>query len=442
MCNALDNVELSKLTQRRAPDFHKLINTYVENFTAEKQYFAFSARRLLQLTPRSLCPSKIKMLQYNFGVSIMDETFEGPFSLLQMFWGSITARPMRSFLSVIAIAIQVILVLMIVGLTSGVVSEWGKRVEGVGADILVQPPNSSIFFAFSSAVMPESLGDQIAGINSVDEVAPSVILTEPKSLVMVYGIDYARFNALSRGFLFRDGRPFQGPDEVIADDIIAQTRHLRVGSQVTLLNHVFTVSGIVAHGKGARFFIPIRTAQEIAGAEKRVSMFYVRSKGDTDGTRSQLAKLFPQYSFRSLAEYVSLMNSSNLPQLRPFTRTMVALGIVISFIVVLLNMHTMVMERTREIGILKALGFSRLDIVRMLLTETLMLTIMGTGLGVGLTFLTRVVLREVNPGLTVLISPSWIFAAIGLALAGAAAGALYPALRAATYDPVVALAYE
>src|SRR5256886_17217413 len=91
----------------------------------------------------------------------MNETYEGPCSLLQMFWGSITARPMRSSLSVMAIAIQVILVLMIVGLTSGVVSEWGKRVEGVGADILVQPPNSSIFFAFSSAVMPVSLGDQL-----------------------------------------------------------------------------------------------------------------------------------------------------------------------------------------------------------------------------------------------------------------------------------------
>ena len=374
--------------------------------------------------------------------SHMDETFEGPFSLLQMFWGTITARPLRSFLSVIAIAIQVILVLMIVGMTSGVISEWAKRVEGVGADILVQPPNSSIFFAFSSAVMPESLGDQIAAVKSVDEVCPTVILSEPKNLVMVYGIDYARFNALSRGFLFRDGRPFQGPDEVIADDIIAQGRHLKVGSQVTLLNHVFTVSGIVSHGKGARFFIPIGTAQELTGAEKRVSMFYVRSKGDTEATRAQLATLFPQYSIRSLSEYLSFMNSSNLLQLRLFTRTMVALGIIISFIVVLLNMHTLVMERTREIGILKALGFSRFDIVRMLLTETLMLTILGAGLGVGLTFLTRVVLKEVNPGLTILISPNWIFAAIALALAGAAAGALYPAVRAATYDPVVALAYE
>src|ERR1700704_1028877 len=210
----------------------------------------------------------------------MNETFDAPFSLAQMFWGNIAARRLRSLLSIIAIAIQVILVLMIVGLTSGVISEWGKRVEGVGADILVQPPNSPLFFAFSSAVMQESLGNQIEALPDVDVVAPTVILTEPKNLVMVYGIDYKRFNALSKGFLFRTGRPFQGPDEVIADDIIAQTRHLKVGSQITLLNHTFTVSGIVAHGKGARYFIPIRTAQEIAGAERRVSMFYVRSKGD------------------------------------------------------------------------------------------------------------------------------------------------------------------
>ncbi len=372
----------------------------------------------------------------------MTETYDGPFSLLQMFWGSITARPLRSLLSVIAIAIQVILVLMIVGLTSGIISEWGKRVEGVGADILVQPPNSSIFFAFVSVGMQESLAEKIAALSGVDEVAPTVILTEPKHLVMVYGIDYQRFNGLSKGFLFRDGRPFEGPDEVIADDIISQTRRLKVGSQITLLNHTFTVCGIVAHGKGARYFIPIRTAQEIAGAEKRVSMFYVRSKGDTEATRAQILQLMPENSIRSLSEYVTLMTSSNLPQLRPFTRTMVALGIVVSFLVVLLNMHTMVMERTREIGILKALGFSRLDVVQMLLGETLILTLLGTGLGIALTFLMQAILKQVNPGLTILISPAWIFSAAALALVGAATGAIYPALRAASYDPVVALAYE
>src|SRR6202140_5770705 len=117
----------------------------------------------------------------------MSETFDdGPFSLLQMFWGNIVARPLRCSLSVIAIAIQVILVLMIVGLTSGVIAEWGKRVEGVGADLLVQPPNSSIFFAFSSAGIQESLGRQIAKLPSVDEVAPTLILSDPKSLMIIY----------------------------------------------------------------------------------------------------------------------------------------------------------------------------------------------------------------------------------------------------------------
>jgi putative ABC transport system permease protein len=329
-----------------------------------------------------------------------------------------------------------------VGMTSGVISEWGKRVEGVGADILVQPPNASIFFAFSSAVMPESLGDQIGSLPGVDEVAPTVILTEPKNLIMIYGIDYKRFNALSRGFLYRGGGPLEAPDDVLADDIIAQSKHLKVGDHITLLNHTFTISGIVAHGKGARFFVSLKQAQELLGVENRVSMFYVRSKGDTEGTRAEILKLSPNNRVRSMAEYVSLMSSSNLPELKPFVRSMVGLGIVISFLVVLLNMHTMVMERTREVGILKALGFSRLDVVRMLLGETLVLTLLGSGLGILLTFLTQAVLKQTNPGLVVLIAPRWIVSSIVLALVGAAAGVAYPALRAASYDPVVALAYE
>jgi putative ABC transport system permease protein len=267
-------------------------------------------------------------------------------------------------------------------------------------------------------------------------------LSEQKNLVMVYGIDYKRFNALSRGFLFRSGKPFDGPDSLIVDDIMAQQRHLKVGDKVMLLNRQFTVNGVVAHGKGARFFIPITTAQEIAGVEDRVSMYYVRSKGDTEATRAAILKLDPANRVRSMAEYVTLMSSTSLPQLKPFVRSMVGLGIVISFLVILLNMHTMVMERTREVGILKALGFSRFDVVKMLLGETMVLTLLGAGSGILVTFLTAAILREVNPGLTILITGRWVAAAIVLAVIGSALGVAYPAMRAASYDPVVALAYE
>ncbi len=372
----------------------------------------------------------------------MTESNEGPFSLFQMFWGNIIARPLRCALSILAIAIQVVLVLMIVGMTSGVIAEWGKRVEGVGADILVQPPNSSIFFAFSSAVMQQSLGEQIEKVPGVDEVAPTLILSDPKTLMIVYAIDYKRFNALSQGFMFRSGRPFEATDEAIADDIVAQSRHLQVGDTVTLINHPFRISGIVAHGKGARFFIPLKSGQEIVGAENRVSMFFVRSKGDTEGTRVGILKLNPQNRVRSMAEYVSLMNSSNLPELKPFIRTMVGLGVIVSFLVVLMNMHTMILERTREIGILKALGFSRLDIVKMLLGETAVLTLVGSLVGIAITFGTQAILKQTNPGLSILLTTGWVIGAIGLALLGAALGATVPALRASGFDPVEALAYE
>jgi putative ABC transport system permease protein len=372
----------------------------------------------------------------------MNETFDGTFSLFQMLWGNISSRPLRSSLTVIAICIQVVLILLIVGLTSGILSEWGKRQEGIGADIMVQPPNSSIFLVFASAVMPESLAEKIAQLPTVDDVAPVLSLPEPKNLMLIYGIDYKSFNALSRGFLFRAGGPFAGPDQVIADDIVARAKHFKVGDHVTLSNHTFTVCGIVAHGKGARYFIPLKTAQDISGAENRVSMIYVRSKGDTEAARQDIRRIAPQYHALSIAEYVSLMSSSNLPQLRPFTRTMVGLGIVISFLVVLLNVHTLVMERTREIGILKALGFTRFGIVRMLLGETIILTSFGAALGIALTFLFAGIMKAADPGTAIQIPPDWVLSSALLALVGASIGAIYPSLRAASYDPVVALAYE
>src|SRR5246127_3128041 len=372
----------------------------------------------------------------------MSDANDPQFSPLRMIAGNLTARPLRAVLSIFAISIQVILVLMIVGLTNGVVNEWSKRVEGVGADILVQSPNASIFFAFSSAVMQESFGDQIAALPGVDEVAPTLSLMDQKNFIVIYGIDYKRFNALSKGFLFGSGGPFQATDEAIADDIVAQSRHLKVGDTVTLLGHPFTICGIVAHGKGARFFIPLKTAQDISGAEKRVSVFYVRSKGDTEGTRAEILKLEPSNRVRSIAEYMTLMNSSNLPELKPFIKTMVGIGIVISFLVVFLNMHTLVLERTREIGILKALGSSRLDIVKLLLGETLVLALLGGFSGIAFTYLVEAILRETTPTLQILITPGWLGGALLLALAGAAAGAGYPAGRAASFDPVVALAYE
>src|SRR5208282_6175131 len=113
------------------------------------------------------------------------------------------------------------------------------------------------------------------------------------------------------------------------------------------------------------------------GAEHRVTLFYVRSTGNTEAARQEIVRRMPGYLVRSMQDYLTLMNSSNLPAMRPFLRVMILLGVSISFLVVLLTMHTMVLERTRDIGILKALGSSRLEICGMIVGETLVMVGLG-----------------------------------------------------------------
>lgn len=364
------------------------------------------------------------------------------FVYLNLLWRNLGVHPLRSGFSAAAIGLQVFLILLIVGLTSGILSDWRARAEGVGADIIVQPPNSSIFFSFSSAVIPESQVARIERLPGVDEVAPVVVVVDTATLGIIYGIDYARFNGLSEGFKFISGGPFTGPDDAIADDLAAQARKLTVGADLSLMNRSFRVSGIVLHGKGARFFVPIETAQVIAGAQKRVSMIYVRSTGNTEAVRAALLRLLPGYRVRSMAEYMSLMTSSSLPELRPFLRSFIGLGIVISFLVVLLTMYTMVLERRREIGILKAIGSSRLEICWLIVAEALLLVVLGVVVGLVGTYATTTLLHRISPTLQIDITSDWIFRSILVAVVGALAGAAYPAFRAAQSDPIDALAYE
>jgi putative ABC transport system permease protein len=262
------------------------------------------------------------------------------------------------------------------------------------------------------------------------------------NLGIIYGIDYDRYTRLSQGFNFISGGAFTAPNQAIADDLAAHGRHLKVGGVVTLVGHQFVVSGIVLHGKGARFFIPIQTAQWIQDAAGRASMFYVRSDGDTEGVRAKIVKLVPDSTVRSMTELLSTISSTNLPGLNPFIHTFVALGVAISFLVVLMTMHTLVLERTREIGILKALGCSKLEVCGLIGFEALVMAGLAIGAGLLLTGVIWGVLRHTSPTLPILIAPVWIVRAIGLTILGAIAGGMYPALRAAASDPVDALAYE
>ena len=179
-------------------------------------------------------------------------------------------RPLRTLIGVIAVAVEVALVVLIVGLTSGLLTETAKRIEGIGADIMLQPPAASIFLGFSGSPMPIKIGDKLSEMKYVQAVAPALLqFSSTGGVDVVYGIDRDSFREVSGGFVFLEGHDMEGPDDLLVDDWAAKAKRIRVGDTYNLLNHGWHVTAIIEHGKGARLFVPLSTLQELVGAHRR-----------------------------------------------------------------------------------------------------------------------------------------------------------------------------
>lgn len=363
----------------------------------------------------------------------------------QMILHNVLYRPVRTVVTIIAVGVEVTLVLVVVGLTTGMLSDTAKRIEGIGADIMVQPPSASVFMAFSGAPMPIEIGQRLAQIKNVRAVAPVLLqFNSTNGLDIIYGIDPESFQTVSDGFVFHEGRGLEQPDDILVDDWYAKGKHVKVGDGLHVLGHDFHVAGIVEHGKGARLFVLMSTLQELSGARGKASVFFIKCDRpeQTQDVIDEISQLLPHYEIRPLRDYLSLMTSSNLPGLQTFIRSMILLAAAIGFLVILLSMYTTIIERTREIGVLKSLGASRAYIVRVILSETTALCVAGVGLGFGMSYGVRSLFLAVFPTLTIVITPMWLARAAALAIIGGWVGATYPAWIASRKDPVEALAYE
>ena len=134
------------------------------------------------------------------------------------------------------------------------------------------------------------------------------------------------------------------------------------------------------------------------------------------------------------------MNS--IPILKRFTNVVIGLAVVVGFLVVFLSMYTAVLERTREIGILKALGASPGYILGMLLRETTLLAIAGVIAGILMSYGAQWLMHVFAPTMPMMIVHGWWPCAAVIALVGAIIGAIYPGLKAARQDAIEALAYD
>ena len=358
----------------------------------------------------------------------------------KLIFANLLHRPLRSIISVLAVAIEVVMILSIVGIFMGMLNDTKQRQNGIGADLVVSPSNASFMNGVSGAPMSAKLAGFLRGLPHVTVAAPVITnFSMTNSLEILYGIDYTSYDAL-KPFRFLSGGRFQGPYDVIVDDIWARTGNgHHVGETVTILNHAFRICGIVENGKGGRRFIPIDTMGALTGSEGKATVIYLKS--DSPANEKAIEGL-QGYRVQPMEDIIALYTPSRFPGFDIALRVVISIAVIVGFLVIFQTMYTAVLERTREIGILKSMGASKPTIVGVGLRECAVLAVVGVLVGIAGTYGVKELLDIRFPSFSFELTKIWIARGAGIAFAGALCGAVYPSWMAARKDPIDALAYE
>lgn len=229
-------------------------------------------------------------------------------------------RPIRTILVVFAIAIQVNLMLTLVGMSYGMLNDFQKRSRGVGADIIVRPPNTSVL-SISAPSMKEAMVGYLREQPHIKSALGITVHAMEGFLNSVTGIELKQFQTFSGGFTYKQGGPWTKNNELIVDEYYATQRKLSAGSTIKLLNRDWIVSGVVETGKMSRIFIPLDILQDLTGNTGKYSQIYLRvdDPKNADAIVEQLKSLpaLKEYPIYSMESFTSLISIDNAPGCGP-----------------------------------------------------------------------------------------------------------------------------
>jgi putative ABC transport system permease protein len=355
-------------------------------------------------------------------------------------------RPLRSLISVLAVTIEVVMILSIVAIFMGMLDDQKHRTNGIGADLVVAPSNASFLNGVGGAPMSVKLADFLDRLPHVVVASPAISdFNMSENIEILWGIDYPTYSAL-KPFTFLSGGPFTGPDDVIVDDVYARARGHAVGDVVTVLNHPFRICGVVESGRGGRRLVPIETLASLMGSPDKASVIYLKLD-DPANDQTVIGEIhqtrgLADYKVQTMEDLTSLYTPSRFPGFNLALEVVTSIAVIVGFLVIFQSMYTAVLERTREIGILKSLGASKPMIIGVVLRETALIAVAGVLLGIAATYGVRTLLAIKFPTFSFELTAAWIGWGALIAFAGSILGAVYPAWMAARKDPIEALAYE
>lgn len=358
---------------------------------------------------------------------------------------NIRQRPIRTIVSVAGVALGVCLVMLFTGLARGMSNDLQRRASNVRAEIIFTRPGA-IQIIGSSANLSTKYVERLKQIDGVAEALPVIRYVSQGAkgfgFEQIEGVEWDVFARVNEIHL-DSGQPPRAADEIVIDEVKARNNKLGIGQTMKLFGgKSFRVVGISSPESGARVKMTLAAMQ--AALESPDKCTYIMIKVRNPDQQVEVAKridaALPGNKIQLTRDVFTSLEKS-IPYLGVFLRILVVLAAVVSALVVMLAMYTTITERTREIGILKALGASRRYIVFIIESEALLISLVGLVTGFVLSFVIGYAIHQVY-GLFFEFGWGWGITAAVIGILGGAFGALYPAWRASNLDAVSALAYE
>jgi putative ABC transport system permease protein len=365
--------------------------------------------------------------------------------MINLVAANIRQRPVRSLVSIAGVALGVALVMLFTGLSRGMSNDMQRRSSNVRAEIIFTRPGS-MELTSSTANLSTKYVERLEAIEGVEGAVPVIryVFQGGKGFgfEQVEGVDWPAFAKMNEMRLVEGHAP-EAADEVVIDEAKARNGKLVVGNTLNLFGgKPYRIAGIYAPESGARVKMSLSAMQNALEAEGKCTYILVKCR-DANAqleVAKRINEALPGNKIQLTRDVLTSIEKS-IPYLGVFLRVLVGLSAIVSSLVVMLAMYTTITERTREIGILKAMGASRGFIIGVIEKEAMMISVLGLIAGFVITVVAGLLIHRVF-GLIFEYGWGWAITAAAIGLLGGALGALYPAVRAANLDAVSALSYE
>jgi ABC-type lipoprotein release transport system permease subunit len=354
-------------------------------------------------------------------------------------------RRMRTGLTLLGISVGIAAIVALGALAEGMAYAMTEMWRASQMDLFaIEAGVDSDFSAIDQRV-----GARIAAWPGVEAVSGSIMTaanTDKMPMMLVFG--YHPREVAIRHFRIIEGQPLTARHQVIVGRRAAEQMGVTVGDTLRLMNSSFRIVGIYETGVSFEeigVVIGLREVQALVGKPHQVQFYGVKLRDPTqaEAMRDDLQAAFPEVDFSLTAEAVETV--SDMRVLREMVAQISFLAVFIGGVGMLNTMLMSVLERTREIGVLRALGWRRARVLVMILQESLLLGVVGgvcgIFMGLGLGSLLRLV-----PGtygsIDLTYAPQLFVQAVVVAMFAGMVGGIYPAWRATRMRPVEALRYE